>query len=237
MPRRATPKPVAFASTVVSIDSLVASANDVTFLTSWSFFARKSALRVRRAVVVDHALDVAGRDRAQADRLDVAEQGHRDARLVAVGVRQHDAGFVGLGLQYRADQRVELRVHQHHGLAVLERVEHHARAEIDGARHFDDQVDRVAARQHGRVVGEHRHAARDSRCGFARRVCRLPFANAGLPERTFGVLRACDWPSPASRMPGTGVPSCSAIARPVAPAPTTPTRIGRCSASRICSTL
>ena len=28
------------------------------------------------------------------------------------------------------------------------------------------------------------------------------------------------------RMPGTGVPSCRAMARPVAPAPTMPTRIG-----------
>ncbi len=89
-----------------------------------------------------------GRDRAQADRLHVAEQGHRDAGLVAVGVRQHDAGLVGLGLQDRADQRVELRIDQHHRLALRERVERDARGEIDGPGHFDDQVDRVAARQH-----------------------------------------------------------------------------------------
>ena len=34
MPRRPTPKPVALASTVVSIESFVASANDVTFRAS-----------------------------------------------------------------------------------------------------------------------------------------------------------------------------------------------------------
>src|SRR6266853_923929 len=36
------------------------------------------------------------------------------------------------------------------------------------------------------------------------------------------------------RIPGTGVASCSAMARPVAPAPTIPTRIGRRDASRSC---
>ena len=39
IPRRATLNPVAFARTVVSIDSFVASAKDVTFRTSWSFFS------------------------------------------------------------------------------------------------------------------------------------------------------------------------------------------------------
>ena len=43
MPRRPTRKPVALASTVVSIDSLVASANEVTFIGSWSFFCAKAA--------------------------------------------------------------------------------------------------------------------------------------------------------------------------------------------------
>src|SRR2546428_13427541 len=36
----------------------------------------------------------------------------------------------------------------------------------------------------------------------------------------------------ARRMPGAGVPSCRAMARPVAPAPTMPTRIGLFWASR-----
>ena len=123
------------------------------------------------------------------------------------------------------------------GLPMLERIEHDARGEVDGARHFDDQVDRVASRQHLRIVGEHRNAAGDPRLGFARRLGSLPILECLPPETRVRRARGVRLAMPARRMPGTGVPSCSAIARPVAPAPTTPTRIGRCSASRTCSTL
>ena len=142
MPRRATPKPVAFASTAVSIDNLVASANDVTFFTSWSCLRRELALRFRRAVVIHHAFDVSGRDGTQTDGLNIAEQGHRDAGLVAVGMRQHDAGFVRLGFEYRSDKRIEFCVHQHDVLAMLERIERDTCGEIHGSCHLDDQVDR-----------------------------------------------------------------------------------------------
>ena len=102
---------------------------------------RKGLLGVGSSIVVDHALDVAGCHRSETDRLNIPEQSHRNARFIAVRVRQNDTGFVRFGFQYGSDQRVELRINEHHGLGMSERVESHACAEIDGTRHFHDQID------------------------------------------------------------------------------------------------
>jgi len=64
-------------------------------------------------------------------------------------------------LENRPQGRVELRVHQDHVLAVLERLEDRVRAELDRAGHVDDDVDvRRSADQH-RVGGHDRPAALD----------------------------------------------------------------------------
>ena len=49
--------------------------------------------------------------------------------------------LVGVGLEDRADRRVELRVHQHDRFAVFERLERNLRAELDRAGHVDQDVD------------------------------------------------------------------------------------------------
>ena len=109
--------------------------------------------------------------------------------------------------------------------------------EIHGAGDLDDDVDLAAARQHLRIVGEHGHAARDA-LHRPRRRCRRSATRGCRPRGTHARrARVCGWRCPPAACPATGVPSCSAIARPVAPAPTTPTRIGRCAASRVCSRL
>jgi len=56
-------------------------------------------------------------------------------------------------LEDRADRRVELGVHEHDRLAVLERVERDARAELDRAGQLDEDVDVLGAREQERVVG------------------------------------------------------------------------------------
>ncbi len=48
-------------------------------------------------------------------------------------------------------------------LAMVERIEHDAGAGLDRARHFHDDINGVAARQHRRVVGQDGHSASD-RC-------------------------------------------------------------------------
>ena len=48
-------------------------------------------------------------------------------------------------LQDRADRRVDLGVHQHDVLAVLERLERDPGAELDRAGHVDEDVDLLGA--------------------------------------------------------------------------------------------
>jgi hypothetical protein len=135
------------------------------------------------------ALDVAGRHWPQPDRLQVTHERHRHARFVAIGVREHDAGRVGLHLQDRADQRVELGVDHRHRLAVRDGVEHDAGSELHRPGHLDDQVDRIATRQHLRVAGQHRRALLDQVSGLACAAGTSPLADAGLAESAFGMLR------------------------------------------------
>jgi hypothetical protein len=89
--------------------------------------------------------------------------------------------------QQRADERIELRVDEHHGLALLECVERDARREIDAARDLDDQVDRAALEQHRRIVREHRRAARDARLRLGGGVHGLPLCDTGLAEGSLPV--------------------------------------------------
>ena len=102
---------------------------------------------VGRSVVVDHALDVAGRDWTKSEGSQVAKQRHRHTGFVAIGVREHDASLVGLHLEDRSEQRVQFRVHQNDVLAVVDRIQRHAGTGLDRAGYFEDHVDRAAAGQ------------------------------------------------------------------------------------------
>ena len=64
----------------------------------------KSALSVRIAIVVDHALDVAGGHRAKSTGSEVTKQSHRHTWLIAIGMRNHHSRLVGFGLDDRTEQ-------------------------------------------------------------------------------------------------------------------------------------
>ncbi len=150
---------------------------------------REVALRVRRAVIVHHALDVARGDRTQADRLQVTDEGHGHAGLVTIGMSEHDARFVRLDLQDRSDQRVEFGVHQDDVLTVRKGVQRDAGSEVHRARDLDDDVDRAAARQDVRVISKDRHSGSNAGFGLLRCGGVAPFGDAGLAESPLGICR------------------------------------------------
>ena len=160
---RSTLKPVALATIVCSKLILEPSANDVTMA---GFCSQRSA----------HACCVVGLRYGSWRPLtlqttrgirpepgDPAHEVHLQAGLVAVAGRQRHAGPLGVGLQDRADRRVDLGVHHHDVLAVGERLDEHVGAELDRAGHVDDDVDlRRPADQH-RVLGDRRPAGGERR--------------------------------------------------------------------------
>src|SRR4030095_7647116 len=97
--------------------------------------------------------------------------------------------FVGLRLQQRPDQRVELRVYQNHVFALRDSVQRDSGAKIPGSGHFDDNVDRRALEQHSVIVGEYRRATIDGPRGILWSVSRLPFEHAGFGERPLSMTR------------------------------------------------
>ena len=92
------------------------------------------------------------------EALHPAEEVHLHAGLVAVARRQDDAVLARVDLQDRTDGRVHLGVHQHHRLAVPEGLEDDVSAELDRARHVDDDVDLGRAADQERVLGDGRQA-------------------------------------------------------------------------------
>ena len=155
MPRRPAWNPVALASTVVSMDSFVASAKEVTFRGVLVVLFGKCPLGVGGPVVVDHALEIARGHRTKPQRPEIAKEGHRHSRFIPVRMGDHHPGLVCLRLQDRAEQRIELGVDQDHMLAVVERIEHHMRCRLDRARHFHEHINGIAGGQHRRIVGQH----------------------------------------------------------------------------------
>ena len=70
-----------------------------------------------------------------------------DARLVAVAAGQHDAGVVGASRSSSGpDRAVELGVHQHHVLAVLDRHHRDRGAVLDVAGRLDEALEQLATR-------------------------------------------------------------------------------------------
>ena len=94
---------------------------------------------------------------------DPAEEIHLDAGLVAVAGGKNDSILLGVDLKDRSDRRIDLGVHQHDVLAVLERLEHDVGAELDRAGHIDQHIDMLRARQQQRILGRDRLVRRGSR--------------------------------------------------------------------------
>ena len=149
----------------------------------------KRALGFGVAIVVDHTLDVACGDDFQPKRAQVAQQGHRNTGLIAIGVREHDARFIGFDLEDGADEGIQLGIHEHYVLAVFECVEHDSGGGFDGARNFEDHVNRAASGQDGRVGGKNGHAACDLLFGFVRRIDEGAVGETSLAEGALRVFR------------------------------------------------
>ena len=113
------------------------------------------------AVGVLQALDVAAEHRAHAEALHEAKEVHLHAGLVAVDIGADQAGRRGLRLQERSHGAVELGVHQHDVLAVLDRGEHQRGGLLDGAGHLEEDVDMGAGRDQHRIGGHRRMAGLD----------------------------------------------------------------------------
>src|SRR6266404_6463925 len=64
------------------------------------------SLRIWSPIVIDHALDIARRNGRKPQRSQVAKKGHRNTRLIAIGVSDYHAGLISLGLEKGAKQRI-----------------------------------------------------------------------------------------------------------------------------------
>ena len=114
-----------------------------------------------RAVRILQPLDVAADERGEADGADEPVEVHLHAGLITVARREHHTGAVSVGLENRADGAVELRIHEHHVLAMRDRFEGDLRAVRHVAGHLDDGVEPVGATQQHRVLGDGRLPATD----------------------------------------------------------------------------
>ena len=92
MPRVATPKPVALATTPISAAIFVPSANEVIIFGRWPW-PRANAFCVSGVrLVVEQALDVPAEDRPEAQQPDLVDEIHDDRRLVSGHVGQDHPG-------------------------------------------------------------------------------------------------------------------------------------------------
>ena len=87
--------------------------------------------------------------------LDPAIQIHLDARLIAVAGGKNDSILLGIDLKDRPDRRIDFGVHQHDVFAVLKRLKHDMRTELDRSGHLADHVDKPRARQEERIFRGH----------------------------------------------------------------------------------
>ena len=142
----------------------------------------KALLRGGIAIGILQPFDVAHDARDEPEALDPAIQIHLHAGLVAFARRQDDAVLFGVDLQNRADRRVDLGVHQHDVLAVLESLEDDARPEFDRAGHVHQHVDLLGARQQEGVFGDDRLAGADGILHLALRGGRDGVLAAGVGE-------------------------------------------------------
>jgi hypothetical protein len=95
----------------------------------------------RGSVRIVEPFQVSCQDRLVSDRPDEAEQVHRHARLVPVGVGDQHARPVGVYLEDRPESGVQFRVHEDHMLSVVHRVHGDPCPEFDLSGCFDHCID------------------------------------------------------------------------------------------------
>ena len=161
-------------------------------------------LRLRRPLVVEQALDVAGQDRSEAEEPDLVDEVHDHRRLVAGHVGQDDAGGIGPGLEDRPQARVQLGVDEDQVLAGVDG------ADRDAARRTRPRP--VASTmtsmpggvgQERRIVGDHRAVAAGSRRRARPTEPTWPGSiDAGLAVGALGLARPSGWRWRRARCPG-----------------------------------
>src|ERR1700733_109535 len=101
---------------------------------------RESLLRLRRAVGVDHALEIPREDRAVTDGLDESIQIHGHARLVTVSVGDDNAILIRAYFQDWPEGRIKLRIIQNDVFAMFDRVNHDPSAKFKLPSHLEDDI-------------------------------------------------------------------------------------------------
>ena len=162
MPRERTLKPVALATMLCSKLILELSGKLVTIAAFLSPTLGKAVLRGRVTIRVLKALHIPHQARREAKAFDPAIKVHLHARLVALTAGEDHAVLVGIGLEDGADGGIELGVHQHDVLPVLEGLEHDVGTVFDRAGDIDEHVDMRRACEEHRILGRHRPRARGS---------------------------------------------------------------------------
>ena len=103
-------------------------------------------------------------------------------------MRDDDARSIGFCLKNRADKGIELSVHENNVLAVFESVEDDSSGRFDTPCNFDQQVDRFALCEHGRIIGKYRSSLLDCRFRVGRRRNSTPCDNPSFAICTFGMF-------------------------------------------------
>ena len=124
------------------------------------------ALGGRRPVLVLQTLDVARDQRTEADAANEADQVHLDARLITVAASEDHAGRLGAEAEQRSDGSVDLGVHQHQVLAVLDRGQRQVAAVLDRSGGIHDRIDRAGRHDRREVVADDRDTGSDRRLGL-----------------------------------------------------------------------
>ncbi len=97
----------------------------------------KALLRGRVTIRILKSLHIPQEARREAKAFDPAIKVHLHARLIALTAGEDHALLVGIGLEDGADRGIELGVHQHDVLPVLEGLENDAGAVFDRAGDID----------------------------------------------------------------------------------------------------
>ena len=187
IPRTATPKPVALATTPISAAILVPSANEVIILGRCPTASANARCVSGRPAMVQEALDVAGEDRPKAEQGHLVDQVHDHGWLVAGHVGEDHAGRVRSCLQEGSQRRVELSIDEHEVLAGVDGLDRDTRTELDLAGGFHDDIDLAGVRQQRGVVGHGRATSRDRRRKGSRPVHSDEIIDPAIAIRALGL--------------------------------------------------
>ena len=164
--------------------------------------------------------------RRHADAADKPDQIHLHAGLITVTAGEHDARRVGTPAEFGTDGGVDLGVHQHEVLAVLEAVKREVTAELDGTGHVDDDVDPVG-------LGDGLEILRDGNRFRSTSLCREqpgcpPTTASSTPasESAFNAFSGDRTAMTDNDIPGTLLTIWFTRPRPMNPQPAMATRTG-----------